>query len=194
MELDELKKSWNALDEHLKDKKIVNDKEISLLINHATNHINAISRLNKRLRIISLTIVALFIFALIYEGVFPDIYYQIILIALIPALAWDLFSARYLSDTKIDELPLVNVISRFNRIHRWVIRERIIGIGFILFMATFFFFHRQVWQHGTGMIVFFFVIWIIGLFIPLWIYRKNLGRLREINKNLEELKEIKDNL
>lgn len=194
MELDELKKSWNALDEHLKDKNIVNDEEISMLINHATSHINAISRLNKRLRIISMTIIALFIFALIYDGVFPDIYYLIILIALIPALAWDLFSARYLSETKIDELPLVNVISRFNRIHRWVIRERIIGIGFILFMATFFFFHRQVWQHGIGMIIFFFVIWAIGLFIPLWIYRKNLGRLREIKKNLGELKDMKDNL
>ena len=26
MELDELKKSWNALDEHLKDKKLVKDE------------------------------------------------------------------------------------------------------------------------------------------------------------------------
>ena len=57
MELDELKKSWNALDEHLKDKKLVKDEDISQLINHATKNINAISRLNKRLRIISLTII-----------------------------------------------------------------------------------------------------------------------------------------
>ena len=192
MELDELKKSWNALDEHLKDKNLVKD-DISQLINHATKNINAISRLNKRLRIISLTIIALFILALLYDGVFPDIYYQIILIALIPALGWDIFSSRYLSNTKIDEQPLVTVISRFNRMHRWVIRERIIGIGFILFMAVFFFFYREVWQHGTGMIVFFFVIWAIGIIIPLSIYRKNLGRLREIKKNLGELKELKDN-
>lgn len=193
MELDELKKSWNALGEHLKDKKLVKDEDISQLINHATKNINAISRLNKRLRIISLTIIALFILALLYDGVFPDIYYQIILIALIPALGWDIFSSRYLSNTKIDEQPLVTVISRFNRMHRWVIRERIIGIGFILFMAVFFFFYREVWQHGTGMIVFFFVIWAIGIIIPLSIYRKNLGRLREIKKNLGELKELKDN-
>ena len=193
MELDELKKSWNALYEHLKDKKLVKDEDISQLINHATKNINAISRLNKRLRIISLTIIALFILALLYDGVFPDIYYQIILIALIPALGWDIFSSRYLSNTKIDEQPLVTVISRFNRMHRWVIRERIIGIGFILFMAVFFFFYREVWQHGTGMIVFFFVIWAIGIIIPLSIYRKNLGRLREIKKNLGELKELKDN-
>ena len=193
MELDELKKSWKALNEHLKDKKLVKDEDISQLINHATKNINAISRLNKRLRIISLTIIALFILALLYDGVFPDIYYQIILIALIPALGWDIFSSRYLSNTKIDEQPLVTVISRFNRMHRWVIRERIIGIGFILFMAVFFFFYREVWQHGTGMIVFFFVIWAIGIIIPLSIYRKNLGRLREIKKNLGELKELKDN-
>lgn len=88
------------MDEHLKDKKLVKDEDISQLINHATKNINAISRLNKRLRIISLTIIALFILALLYDGVFPDIYYQIILIALIPALGWDIFSSRYLSNTK----------------------------------------------------------------------------------------------
>ena len=66
------------------------------------------------------------------------------------------------------------------------------AIGYIT-MAVFFFFYREVWQHGTGMIVFFFVIWAIGIIIPLSIYRKNLGRLREIKKNLGELKELKDN-
>ena len=67
MELDELKKSWNALDEHLKDKKLVKDEEISQLINHATKNINEMSRLNKRLRIISLTIIALLLFTFIYD-------------------------------------------------------------------------------------------------------------------------------
>ena len=193
MEVEELKKSWNALDEHLKDKKIVKDEDISRLINHATKNIDAMSRLNKRLRIIALIIFVFLIFTFIYDGVFPDIYYQIILIALIPAFGWDIFGSRYLSDTNIDELPLVTVISRFNRIHRWMIRERIIGIGFILFMAVLFFFTRQVWQHGTGMIIFFFIVWAIGIAFPLWIYRKNLGRLHEIKKNLNELKELKDN-
>lgn len=191
MELNELKKSWNALDEHLKDRTLVNDEDISRLINHTRKNINDISSLNRRLRIISLVIIAFLIFTFIYDGEFPDIYYQIILVVLIPALGWDIFSSRYLSDTKIDELPLIAVISRFNRIHRWVIRERIIGIGFILFMAIFFFFYREVWQHGVEMIILFCVTWTIGIVFPLWIYRKNLGRLREIKKNLNELKELK---
>lgn len=192
MELDELKKSWNALNEHLRDKKFVKDEDITQIINHAKTTINEMSRFNQRLRIISLAIIALIAFHFIYDGIFPDIYYQIIFVALIPAIGWDLFTSRFLRKTKIDEMPLVTVISRFNRIHRWVIRERIIGIGFMLFMAGFFFIHRQVWQEGTGILIFFFAIWAVCFTIPLWVYRKNLKRLQEIKKNLDELKELND--
>lgn len=190
MELEELKKSWNALDEHLKDKKLVRDEDITQIINRAKTKINEMSRFNQRLRLLSLLAIALIALFLFYDGVFPDIYYQIIFVALFPALAWDVFTSRFLSQTKIDEMPLVTVISRFNRIHRWVIRERIIGIGFMLCMAGFFFIHRQVWQAGTGVMIFFFAIWAICFTIPLWVYRKNLGRLKEIKKNLDELKEL----
>ena len=34
MELDELKKSWNALDEHLKDKELIKEEELGKLIGH----------------------------------------------------------------------------------------------------------------------------------------------------------------
>ena len=35
MELEELKKSWNALDEHLKDKELIKEEELGKLIGHA---------------------------------------------------------------------------------------------------------------------------------------------------------------
>ena len=35
MELEELKKSWNALDEHLKDKEFIKEEELEKLIRHA---------------------------------------------------------------------------------------------------------------------------------------------------------------
>ena len=35
MELEELKKSWNALDEHLKDKELIKEDELERLIGHA---------------------------------------------------------------------------------------------------------------------------------------------------------------
>ena len=48
MELEELKKSWNALDEHLKDKELIKEDELERLIGHADKGIHAIARLNIR--------------------------------------------------------------------------------------------------------------------------------------------------
>ncbi|MEG1563503.1 MAG: hypothetical protein RR365_07220 [Bacteroides sp.] len=190
MELNELKKSWNALGEHLKDKRLVDDEDIVHLMEHAKKNIREMSVFNQRINIFSFCLIAFFIVLFLSGGAFLDAYYLTILVALFPAIIWDIFSARFFAQTKIDEMPLVNVISRFNRIHRWVICERLISVAFMLFLAGFFFIYRRVWEHGFGMIVFFFVVWIAGFAIPLWVYRKNLGRLREIKKNLDELKEL----
>ena len=46
MELEELKKSWNALDEHLKDKEFIKEEELEKLIRHADKGIHAIASLN----------------------------------------------------------------------------------------------------------------------------------------------------
>ena len=43
MELEELKKSWNALDEHLKDKELIKEEELGKLIGHADKGIHALS-------------------------------------------------------------------------------------------------------------------------------------------------------
>ena len=61
MELEELKKSWNALDEHLKDKELIKEDELERLIGHADKGIHAIARLNIRLILISLPILILFL-------------------------------------------------------------------------------------------------------------------------------------
>ena len=46
MELDDLKKSWNALDEHLKSKEFIEEKEIAQLLGRARNKMNSIDRFN----------------------------------------------------------------------------------------------------------------------------------------------------
>ena len=46
MELEELKKSWNALDEHLKDKELIKEEELSKLLGHTGKGIHAIGNLN----------------------------------------------------------------------------------------------------------------------------------------------------
>ena len=128
MELEELKKSWNALDEHLKDKEFIKEEELEKLIRHADKGIHAIARLNIKLILISLPILILFLAEVLLHNRLNPIYI-IIIFAWIPALCWDIVTTRFLQRTQIDEMPLVEVISRVNRIHRWTIRERLIAIA-----------------------------------------------------------------
>ena len=187
MELEELKKSWNALDEHLKDKELIKEEELAKLISHADKDIHAIARLNIKLIVISLPILFLFLAEVILHNRLNPVY-TIILLAWIPALCWDIITTRFLQRTQIDEMPLVEVISRVNRIHRWMIRERLIATAFLLILAILSFVYWQIWQYGTGMILFFILLWGGGLTFILWIYRKKfLNRIHEIKKNLNEL-------
>ena len=190
MELEELKKSWNALDEHLKDKELIKEEELGKLIGHADKGIHAIARLNIKLILISLPVLVLFLLEVLLHGSLNPIYI-IIIFAWIPALCWDIVTTRFLQRTQIDEMPLVEVISRVNRIHRWTIRERLIAIAFLLVLAILSFIYWQVWQYGMGMIAFFILLWGGGLGLILWIYRKKfLNRIHEIKKNLSELNEL----
>lgn len=190
MELEELKKSWNALDEHLKDKEFIKEEELNKLIGHTGKGIHAIARLNIKLILISLPILILLLAEVFFYNKL-NLIYSIIILSWIPAFCWDVFTTRFLQRTKMDEMPLIEVISRVNRIHRWMINERLIATFFLLVLAIVSFVYWQIWQYGPGMIAFFVVLWGGGLGIILWIYRKKfLNRIQEIKKNLDELKEL----
>lgn len=190
MELEELKKSWNALNEHLQDKKLVSNEEIRQLITHAGGSIRAISRLNVRAIVISLLILACCLTVSLVHGRL-DFFSTLILVALIPGLCWDVFTTRYLQKTNLEEMPLVEVVSRINRFHRWMIRERLAAVAFLLLAALVFFVEHAVWQHGIAPILIFTFSWGLGLGVALWFYHRHvLGRIRDIKKNLTELKEL----
>ena len=74
MELEELKKSWNALDEHLKDKEFIKEEELEKLIRHADKGIHAIARLNIKLILISLPILILFLAEVLLHNRLNPIY------------------------------------------------------------------------------------------------------------------------
>lgn len=190
MELEELKKSWNVLDEHLKNKEFIKEEELTKLIGHADKGIHAIARLNIKLIQISLPVLVLFLIEVLWFDRL-NMVYTIILFSWVPALCWDIITTRYLQRTHIDEMPLVEVISRVNRIHRWTIRERLFAIFYLLILAGISFIYWQVWQYGVGMILFFLLLWGGGMGLILWIYRKKfLNRILEIKKNLGELNEL----
>ena len=160
MELEELKKSWNALDEHLKDKELIKEEELGQLIGHADKSIHAIARLNIKLILISLPVLVLFLLEVLLHGRLNPIYI-IIILSWIPALYWDIITTRFLQQTKVDEMPLIEVISRVNRIHRWMIRERVIATAFLLILAVLSFIYWQIWQYGIGIINSIFSLFLI---------------------------------
>lgn len=190
MELDELKKSWNMLDEQLKDKKIINEEEVGKLIGYTGKNIHAIARLNLKMIFISLAIfVLLFINIVMNEKL--NLFFFILTIAMIPALAWDMFTTRYIQRTQIDEMPLVEVIGRVNRMHRWMINERILGLVFIFVLAIVSFIYWQIWQYGIIFTLLFCLLWGSSIACILWIYQHSLlKRIKEIQKNLDEIKEV----
>ena len=94
MELEELKKSWNALDEHLKDKEFIKEEELEKLIRHADKGIHAIARLNIKLILISLPILILFLAEVLLHNRLNPIYI-IIIFAWIPALCWGIRMLMY---------------------------------------------------------------------------------------------------
>lgn len=190
MELEELKISWNALNDHLKDKKLMSDQEIRQLIARTGGGIRDISRLSVRMIVVSLLILAACLTASFVNGSF-GLFDTLILIAIVPGLCWDVFTTRYLQRTDMEEIPLVKVISRINRFHRWMIGERLITTVFLLLAALVFFIEHAVWQHGIAPILIFAIAWGAGLGVALWFYHRNiLGRIRDIKKNLNELKEL----
>ena len=85
-------------------------------------------------------------------------------------------------------MPLIEVISRINRVQRRMIRERFAAVAMLLIIAIFSFIYWHIWQYGMIVILVFLLLWGSGLGLVLWIYRhKFMNRIHEIKKNLNEL-------
>ena len=191
MELEELKKSWNALDKHLEDKIHIDEGEIARLIQCTTQNVQEINRFNSRLRFLSIAMILAAIILLELFNFKIDNFFKIISVAIIPALSWDWFVSQYLAKTHIDELTISTVILRFNKIHRWILMERMVGMLFLLGMLLFTSFHFHIWHTSIWIITAFIMLCGSGISFAMWMYKKNLCHLHQIKKNLADLKELK---
>lgn len=191
MELEELKKSWNALDEHLKDKELIKEEELSKLLGHTGKGIHAIANLNIKLILISLPILILVPGGSpVAQQAEPYLYHY-------PSS----LDSRTLLGYRHYPLPPTdpnrrNAFDRSNQPcqpHPPMDHQRAsVCHLFPSVLAVLSFIYWQVWQYGIGMISFFVLLWGGGLGLILWIYRKKfLNRIHEIKKNLNELNEFR---
>ena len=141
MELDELKKSWNALDEQLKKEPIADEKQIAgMIAEYKANARKSIGRLTGWQRFsIGIGVVGLALLLVIWllPSIFqineewqPKINTLVIFvgISILLGIWWDHKNYRWIRNTKIDEMPVAIVSKRMASFRRWT-RYEIIAIS-----------------------------------------------------------------
>jgi len=198
MELDELKKSWEVLDNRLKKKELIDEQTLSKLIKERTSQTR--SSMNKILMYAKTTLI-LGSLALIGLGYYlltsnpgnkEFCIWLFIWIMLCIGMIWDSMGYRYLKSIDIENMPIVTVIKKITAYHRNFIIE--------CFVAAFFFITAFLLQaicirlftlNITSIIV-FSIIWIVGLVAAVLIIKSLFyNKLKNIKKNLAELRELK---
>lgn len=208
MELDELRKSWNKLNEQLERKSLVNEQAISELIakyeRKADGKINEIAGWGKFSAIIGcggflLIIICCFFITPLLDiseeaiGHFHSygIFFSVILLV---GGWWDTRTYLWLKRTRIEELPVVKVIERINKFRQWIKYEIIALIIILILLVGLIYCTNELYQKSamTQFIFLAFCIVILGIIIH-FLYKKLIfDNLQDIRKNLDELRELKN--
>lgn len=141
MELDELKKSWNALDAQLQKEPIADEKQIKELIaNYKTNTRHSLGRLVILQRFslgtgaVGLAVILLVWFLLPTFGFNEHLQNKIILflifitVTILSGMWWDWKTYLWNKNTHIDEMSVAEVSRRMTRFRNWT-RYEIWGSG-----------------------------------------------------------------
>lgn len=193
MELDDLKKSWKEMDEKLQTKQLINDDELNKIVqtrkNSAYKSQKALLGNNLIILITSLILIAYFIIT----GETQKPLFPIIIGLAAIAIPWSIYTMRYLRKTNIYEMPLATVIERINRYNYWMTIERVAGALILFILALISVIHLQIWKTSGWFPYFVCGIWIAGFIAYFLIVNKiTFRRLRDIRRNLDELKEVDD--
>lgn len=205
MELDDLKKSWSALDKQLQKEKIVDEKQIAELITKyqagVTKGVNGLTGLQKLSLIIGGGLSLLLIPALVGNVMFSDgiratikeiVMAIFIILSIFGGFWWDWRTYRFSRKIKVAEASTVNVIEQVNEFRKKVKYELIaLCVWILLFFGLYYWvtdFHTQPLTVQLAFISGSFAVIGIALY---FIYIKLIyKRLDDIDKNLSELKEL----
>lgn len=204
MELDELKKSWNALNEQLQKEPIADEKQITELITSykantrkSLGSIVGLQRFSIGIGAIGLAVTILIWFLL--PSIFVNEQTQnkiaafliFIAISIIAGLWWDWKTYLWSKGTRIDEMSVSEVSRRMTTFRQWTKYEVIaISIWIVLFNVLNYWamdYHKESISMQAALIFFFAVFDTLVIYL---IYKIIYKHLNNINKNIEELKDI----
>ncbi|WP_291529545.1 hypothetical protein [Bacteroides sp. UBA939] len=205
MELDELKKSWNALDEQLKKEQIADEKQIAEMIaGYKANARKSLRRLTGWQRFsISIGVVGLVLLLSIWllPSVFqineewqPKINILMIFlgISILAGIWWDHRNYRWMKNTRIDEMPVAVVSQRTATLRQWTKYEVIAISAWVIIFNILNYWIMGYYKASFGIqaiLITFFVLFDVAVIYIL--YKKVAYRyLNDIKKNIEEIEDI----
>lgn len=205
MELDELKKSWNALDKQLQKEPIADEQQIAKLI--ATHKADTRKSLNKLLSLQRFSIGVGILSILLLAGAFlflpqsgfseegqtkVTVFIVALAVTMIGALAWDWTSYLQSRKIRVDEMSVVEISRRTNALRQTLKYEIVVvTVWQFLFLALCF------WLFDLHLMpVTLQVVWIVfcllfdGIFLYLFYKKTACKYLNHMKQNIEELKDI----
>ena len=206
MELDELKKSWNALDKHLQKSPVTDARQLAELITtyrtRASKSLKSISNLQRASIaigiVVALLLMSIIAFAGLQEIENPQVRIKVLVftafiaITIIGGLWWDIKVYQWIKNIHVDEMPVVEVSRRITTFKRWTKHEVVaICIWAVLFNGLYYWlmnFYNDPALLQALIIMLFIVCDTLIIYL---LYKKVLYKhLDNINKNIEELKDI----
>lgn len=206
MELDELKKSWNLLNEQLVNSNLINEQAVNKLImdrkSKITTGINKIAGWGKFSLFVGLVfaVAGTFFYFLLPEMNLPEerLYRMQILIcffafSLLLGFCWDLKTYLWMRNTNIEEMPILTVIERINKFKLWT-RNEIVAL--VLWMPALLFLIYYSFEFYTRPLVFQatqIIVWIILIPPVIYlIYKKMIyDNLEDVKRNIADINELK---
>lgn len=205
MELDELKKSWKALDDRLQKEPLTNEKQIEELIDRYKAGANR--GLSKLLGVQRFSLwlgggVALLCVAAGIAGCccieHPVVRQKLlgslgfILASMLLAGGWDYKTFRWIKGTRVDELTVAEVSLRMVTLRKWLSREVVFVALWCVAYTLFNWWVVDGFELSpTRQIVYFVFCLILDAAIIGYFYKQKIYKhLNTVRTNIEELKDV----
>ena len=205
MELDELKKSWNALNEQLQKEPIADEKQITKLIagykantRKSLGRLVVIQRFSIGMGAAGLAVLLL-IWLLLPTFGFNEqlqgkivVFLGFIVVSIIAGMWWDWKTYRWNKNTHIDEMSVAEVSRRMAIFRQWT-KYEVMGISIwiiLLNILNYWVMEYHLAPAGVqAMLITLFALFDVLIIYIL--YKKVIYKhLDNIKKNIEELKDI----
>lgn len=205
MELDELKKSWNALDEQLQKKTIADKKQIEELIasykaktQKSMGRLAIIQRFSIDMGALALLIILLVWLSLPAFGINENtqskmtVFLLFLTASILTGMWWDWKAYCWNKATHVDNMSVAEVSRRMTVFRRWTQYEVVgISVWIVLFNAlNYWMMEYHLEPIGRQVLLIGFLA-VINVAIIYFLYKKLIYKhLDNIKKNIEELKDV----